>query len=308
MQLCVPGTIGDAKQRQENKGLRDGMTRCLAGAAAAGDGHAAGTGAAGGTAGAGRCCRAAGAHPGGTPASGRCRAPCGAMETGWPQWRPRFPSSPSALGWLVPVPAVVAAAGGDRRRVALAASPRAAFPMTLGPAEQEGGEAATATTGTPQGHRPCPTSPQTHTAGSGSGWGVPRLPPACPRGPRLGFPSSFCPSMSPGSVPWPGHCPLPRGTQRPEPGSMEALGLSRSWGNRGPWCWGQGGEGTGRAGAGPSWHLWSRGLQGRGSCPTWVIWHNPPSLAGVPSRRPHCAGRVPRGSACTELCLFSAPG
>lgn len=104
MRLCVPGTIGDAKQRQENKGLRDGVTRCLAGTAAAGDNHAAGIGAAGGAAGAGRCCRAAGAHPGGTPASGRCGAPSGAMGTGWPQWPLCFPSSPSALGWLVPVP------------------------------------------------------------------------------------------------------------------------------------------------------------------------------------------------------------
>ena len=80
MRLCVPGTIGDAKQ--ENKGLRDGATRCLAGTATAGDGHAAGTGAGGGAAGAGRCCRAAGARPGGTPASGRCRAPGGAMGMG----------------------------------------------------------------------------------------------------------------------------------------------------------------------------------------------------------------------------------
>lgn len=28
MRLCVAGTIGDGKPRQENKGLRDGMTRC----------------------------------------------------------------------------------------------------------------------------------------------------------------------------------------------------------------------------------------------------------------------------------------
>lgn len=28
MPLCVAGTIGDGKARQENKGLRDGMTRC----------------------------------------------------------------------------------------------------------------------------------------------------------------------------------------------------------------------------------------------------------------------------------------
>lgn len=28
MRLCVPGTIGDGQPRHENKGLRDGMTRC----------------------------------------------------------------------------------------------------------------------------------------------------------------------------------------------------------------------------------------------------------------------------------------
>lgn len=88
MRLCVPGTIGDVKQRQENKGLRDGMTRCLAGTAAAGDGHAAGIGVTGGVAEAGRCCRAIGVHPGGIPASGRCRVPSGAMGMGWSQWYP----------------------------------------------------------------------------------------------------------------------------------------------------------------------------------------------------------------------------
>lgn len=89
------------------------------------------------------------------------------MGTGW-LWRPpHFPSSPSALGWLIPVPT----AGGGTGTCSLSHDPRAGW----------GGEAATATMGTPWGHHPCPLSHHGPAwLPGGSGWGVPRPPPIPP--------------------------------------------------------------------------------------------------------------------------------
>lgn len=199
MGLCVPGTIGDARQRQD-KGLREGWTRRWA---QRGRGHAAG-------------------EPLPVPEALLHQVgPSSATGTG---------TCGRALspGWLVPVPVAVAAPGGDRRWVALAASPCAAFPMTPGPAGWQ----------LPRGHRRAtnsvptspvpPASPGSARLRGGSARDGTRPPPARPQGPELGFLGGFCPSMSPGSVP--GRDAVPHGTWLPEQRLTEAFEDSRRLG------------------------------------------------------------------------------
>ncbi|XP_052555913.1 cAMP-specific 3',5'-cyclic phosphodiesterase 4C isoform X2 [Tympanuchus pallidicinctus] len=77
--------------------------------------------------------------------------------------------------------------------VALAVSPCSAVPMTRG---QRGGGCHGDSAGPPS-PSPCLSSPVGCAASDGTA-------PPRPQGPALGFPRGFCPSMSPGSVPWTG--------------------------------------------------------------------------------------------------------
>lgn len=82
--------------------------------------------------------------------------------------------------------------------VALAVSPCSAVPMTRG---QRGGGCHGDSAGPPSPSpclsSPCLSSPVGCAASDGTA-------PPRPQGPALGFPRGFCPSMSPGSVPWTG--------------------------------------------------------------------------------------------------------
>lgn len=100
-------------------------------------------------------------------------------------------SSPSPRRWRL----------REGTRPSLCPSLRAAF--SHDPRGQQCSGVGEASLGTLQGHRPCPLSPPGCTRLPGdSGWGAPGPPPACPQGPGFGFCVAFCPSMSPGSVPW----------------------------------------------------------------------------------------------------------